>query len=165
VNFMSAFDSAPAGSGGGTKPPSGLDAFDNAEPFRLLPAGVYTARVISGQYTQTRAKGEDAYRIAFEVSDGPHRGEQVPRIWTFGDRAVRYAKRDLAAFGLTTAKQLLEPFPPTGREIHCRLTVALQRGDNGSEFNDIKRIDVLRAEDSAAKPYLIDPDGGEGAAP
>lgn len=164
MDFMNAFDSTPTGPAGG-KPPSGLDAFDTAEPFRLLPAGVYIARVVSGQYTQTKTKGEDCYRMSFEVTEGPHRGERVPRIWTFGERAVRYAKRDLAAFGLTTAKQLLEPFPPTGRELYCRLTVALQRRDDGSEFNDIKRIDVLRAEDSVAKPFLIDPDAGDGGVP
>ena len=161
MDFMNAFDSAPSGNG---KPPSGLDAFDNAKPFQPLPGAVYTARVVSGQYTQTKAKGEDCYRMVFEVTEGTERGERIARVWTFGDRAVRYAKRDLAAFGLSTAKQLLEPFPPTGREIYCKLTVALKRGDNGSEFNDVKRIDVLKAEDSAVKSYLIDPDapGGVG---
>jgi hypothetical protein len=163
MDFLSVFDSAP-NSNGNRKPPSGLDAFDTATPFRPLQPGVYTARVVSGQYTQTKTKGEDCYRIVFQVTEGPHRGERVARVWTFGDRAVRYAKRDLAAFGLATAKQLLEPFPPIGREICCKLVVALQRGDDGSEFNDVKRVEVLRAEDSAAKPYLIDPDapGDEG---
>ena len=164
MDFMSAFDSVPNSNG---RPSSGLDALDTAKPFQPLPVGIYMARVVSGQYTQTKAKGEDCYRISFEITEGDQRGDHIARVWTFGDRAIRYAKRDLATFGLTSAKQLLEPFPPTGREIYCKLTVALQRGDNGSEFNDIKRIDVLKAEDSAAKPYLIDPDapGGEEGTP
>lgn len=165
LNYAGAFDSAPAGNGsngngGGRKPPSGLDGFDDAEPapeWAPLPAGMYTARVVSGTVSRTK-KGDDCYRMVFEVTDGEQRGRRVSRTWVFSERAVTYAKRDLAAFGLTTTKQLLEPFPPTGREVYVRLAVALQRGDNGSEFNDVKRIDVLRTEDSPAKPFLIDPD-------
>lgn len=88
-------------------------------------------------------------------------------MWVFTERAVAYAKRDLAVLGLTTGKQLLEPFPAMGREVYCRLFVASQRGDNGTEFNDVKKIDAVRTVDSAAKPYLIDPDASkcEGGTP
>ena len=101
--------------------------------------------------------------MVFEVTGGELRGRRVSRTWVFSEKALGYAKRDLAPLGLTTSKQLLEPFPPVGREIHVRLTVALQRGDDGSAFNDVKRIDVLRTEDAPGKEFLIDPtaEGGK----
>src|SRR5207248_2208729 len=114
------------------KPPSGLDAFDNAEPapdFQPLPAGVFPAKIVSGSLTQTK-KGADCYRMTFEVVEGEQRGRRVTRTWVFSERAVAYAKRDLKEFGLLNSNHLLEPFPPPGVEIFCRLIIALQRGDN-----------------------------------
>jgi hypothetical protein len=63
-------------------------------------------------------------------------------------------------FGLGTTDRLLSPFPPAGKEYHCRLVVALQRGDDGIERNDIKRIDVLRVVDSPAAEFIIPPSEG-----
>lgn len=156
MNFTNAFDNTGPGNG---KPSSGLDAFDatDAAPERkLIPAGMYPARIVSGSFTQT-TKGKDGYRIVFEVTEGEQRGNRVSRTWVFTEKAVAYAKRDLAAFGLTDSRKLLEPFPPAGREVYVRLAVAVQRGDDGSEFNDVKKIDVVRTEDSPAKDFLIDP--------
>jgi len=141
-----------------------MDSFDNVEPapeYKPLPAGIYQVRIVSGSFQPTK-KGDDAYRIAFEVTEGEHKGRRVSRTWVFTQKATAYSKRDLAIFGLTTAKQLLEPWPPLGCEMYCRLMVAIQRGDNGSEFNDVKKIDNVRKEDSAAKDFLIDPEKSEG---
>jgi hypothetical protein len=103
--------------------------------------------------------------MTFEVSEGEQRTRRVSRTWVFSEKAVAYAKRDLAAFGLANSKQLLSPFPPIGREVYVKLIVALQRGDDGREFNDVKRIDILRSEDSPAAGFLIDPDQSEGGKP
>lgn len=164
MSFSDAFDAAP----NGAARKSGLTGFDDvtaAAAYSPLPAGIYpNCRIVSGSLVQTK-KGDDAYKMVFEVSEGEHRGRRVSRTWTFSQKAIAYAKRDLAAFGLTTSKQLLSPFPPTGREVYVKLTVALQRGDDGSEFNDVKRIDVVRSEDSPAAAFLIDPDKSEGGIP
>jgi hypothetical protein len=161
MNFTSAF---PNGShnGHGT-PPSGIDAFDGAEPapeFAPLPPGVYTARVLRGEFCSTKA-GADAYRLRFEITAGEHAGKTVIRTWTFGPKALPYTKRDLTPFGLTTSAKLLSPFPDPAREYLVRLVVALQRGDDGIERNDIKRIDILRVEESPAAAFLL-PEPGEG---
>ena len=161
MSFSSAFDAAP------NEPnrKSGLGSFDAVEAaaaFKPLPAGIYTARIVSGSLCQTK-KGDDAYRMTFEVSEGELRARRVSRTWTFSEKAIGYAKRDLAAFGLTTSQKLLEVFPPIGREVYVKLTVAMQRGDDGkSEFNDVKRIDILRIDETPAAPFLIDPDKSEG---
>jgi hypothetical protein len=143
--------------------PAGLDAFDAAEPapeFAPIPPGVYNARVLRGEYTTTKA-GAEAYRLRFEVTEGEHAGKTVIRTWTFTPKALPYVKRDLAVLGLTTSAKLLSPFPEPGREYSVRLVIALQRGDDGREFNDVKRIDLVRVDESPAAAFML-PGQGEG---
>jgi hypothetical protein len=145
------------------KPAGGIDAFDKAEPapeFAPIPPGIYSARIVRGEFCSTK-KGDDAYRIRFEILEGEHASKTVPRIWTFGPKALPYSKRDLAPFGLTTSAKLLSPFPEAGREYFVRLVVALQKGDDGIERNDVKKIDNLRVTESPAAGFLLpDPDEG-----
>ena len=155
------FTNAFTGTNG--KPTAGIDGFDAAQPapeFTPIPPGIYSARVQRGEFTTTKAGG-DAYRLKFEVTEGEHKGKSVIRTWTFGTKAITYTKRDLAPFGLTSTSQLLSPFPPVGREYLVRLVVALQRGDDSIERNDIKKIDVLRVVESPAAAFLLpNPDEG-----
>lgn len=158
MGFADAFDNAPNGV---PKPTSGLDAFDDAKAFKPLPVGRYVARIVSGTFTQTK-RGDDAYRMTFEVSEGEHKGERVSRTWVFSEKAIGYAKRDLAVFGLTTSKHLLEVYPPIGREVYVKLLVALQQRDDGIVGNDIKRFEIIRDDASPAAGFLIDPDKPQG---
>ncbi|HEX4610150.1 MAG TPA: DUF669 domain-containing protein, partial [Urbifossiella sp.] len=150
--------------GANGKPPGGggIGDFDGATPapeFTPIPPGVYAARVARGEYTTTKA-GADAYRLRFEVTDGPQAGKMVVRTWTFGSKALPYTKRDLAPFGLTSSEKLLSTFPDAGREYHVRLVVTVQKGDDGIERNDIKRIDLVRVADGPASGFgLADEDG------
>jgi len=149
------FSNAIPGANG--KPPGGIDAFDGtdaAPEFTPLPPGIYSARVLRGEFCSTRA-GADAYRLRFEVTEGPHIGKTLVRTWTFGAKALPYTKRDLSPFGLTTSDKLLRPFPEAGREYFVRLVVALQRGDDGVERNDLKRIDLLRVAESPAAAFML----------
>jgi len=158
MDFTSAIPSNSSNTSGNG---GGIDAFDTAEAapeFAPLPPGIYSARILRGEYCSTRA-GADAYRIRFEVTEGEHKGKTTIRTWTFGPKALTYTKRDLAPFGLTTTAKLLSPFPEPGREYLVRLVVALQKGDDGVERNDIKRIELLRVEESPAAEFLLPPRG------
>jgi len=142
----------------------GIDAFDAAQAapeYAPLPPGIYTARILEGKYSSTRA-GADAFRMRFEVTEGEHRGKTAIRTWTFGPKALAYTKRDLSPFGLTTTAKLLSPFPEPGRDYLVRLVVALQRGDDGIERNDLKRIDIVKVEDSPVAAFLLPPLGEGG---
>jgi hypothetical protein len=153
MNFNNAI---PSNNG---KPPGGIHNFDTAEPapeFSPVPPGVYVAVVVHGELVQTRS-GNDGYRVRFEVAEGPRAGRPVFRTWTFSERAMPYTKRDLALFGLTSSAKLLSPFPEPGREYRVRLVVALQRGDDGREFNDVKRIELLAVTESPAAAFVIPP--------
>jgi hypothetical protein len=155
MNFSEIF----TGAGGG-----GLGAFDSTPPapdFAPVPPGIYTARVLRGEYTTTKT-GADAYRLRFVIAEGEHAGKTVIRTWTFSERALPYTKRDLTALGLTSSAKLLSPFPEPGRDYIVRLVVALQRGDDGVERNDIKRIEIIRVDESPAAAFLLPPRQGEG---
>ena len=156
-NVFPGANGKPAGGGG-------IGNFDGTSPapeFSPLPPGVYAARVVRGEYTTTKA-GADAYRMRFEVSEGEHTGRTVVRTWTFGEKALPYTRRDLMPFGLTSTAQLLAPFPEPGREYRVRLVVALQRGDDGIERNDIKRIEVTGVTASPAAGFELPDDDGQG---
>jgi hypothetical protein len=116
---------------------------------------------VKGEYVTTRS-GADAYRMTFEVTDSPHAGRTLIRTWTFTPKALPYTKRDLGAFGLATSQQLLSPFPEPGREYIVRLTVVLQRGDDGVERNDVKRLEVLRVVESPVAQFIVTPEGEGG---
>lgn len=145
------------------KPLSGIAGFDSAEAapeFTPLPPGIYFARILKGEYCNTKA-GADAYRMRFEVTEGKETGRTAIRTWTFSEKAMGYAKLELAPFGLTTTEKLLSPFPSGGREYLVRLVVTIRRGNDGIEWNDIKRIELLRVVDSPAAGFLLD-DTSEG---
>lgn len=156
MDYSKAFDDTTA------VPTGGIDAFDSAvaaPEFTPLPQAVYTCRVVRGEYCSTNS-GAEAYRMRFEVTDGPHAGQTVVRTWTFGPKALQYTKRDLAPFGLNSSAQLRAPFPAAGREYLVRLVVALKRGDDGIERNDVKRVDNVRVVESPAAGFLLDEDEG-----
>jgi hypothetical protein len=158
VDFTNAIPSANG------KPAGGISSFDDtaaAPEYTPIPPGVYTARVLRGEYCSTKA-GADAYRLRFEVTEGTQAGKTVIRTWTFGPKAIAYTKRDLSPFGLTTSAKLLSPFPEAGREYLVRLVVALQRGDDGIERNDVKRIDLVRVDESPAAAFMLPPQGEGG---
>ena len=143
MSFASSFGPTP----GKPKDFDGLEAFDKTEAagdYVPVPGGNYLVRVVSGVLGQT-LKGDDCYKIVFELVDGENRGRRLTRMWTITPRSVQYVKKDLTAFGLTSKKDLLAPFPPAGVEIHLQVRVVITRMDSGTEFNDIKKVwDVVR---------------------
>jgi hypothetical protein len=163
MDFSNAFGNGNENGNG--KPPGGFDGFDDAEPapeYKPIPGGIYKARVQRGESCSTQA-GAEAYQLKFEIIEGVQLGKTVVRKWTFGAKALPYTRRDLKPFGLTTAAKLLSPFPEAGREYLVRLVVALQRLNDGREFNDVKRIDLIRVIDSPAAGFMDEE--GEGGKP
>lgn len=132
MNLTNAFNDGN-GNGDNGKTPSGFGGFDDAKPapgIQAAPPGIYMTRVQRGEVCSTKA-GADAYRMKFEVTEGPQAGQTVIRTWTFSEKAIRYTRRDLEPFGLITTAKLLSPFPEPGREYVVRLAVAAPAGTTG----------------------------------
>lgn len=152
-----------------------LKAFDGARVPEPLPGGVYAARTVRGEFTPAekdaggRVVKAARYRITFEVlQPEAHAGKTVRRTWTFSEKAIGYARRDLALFGLDSGAKLLQPFPAETTFV-CKLTVAHKREEDGREFNDVKGISVLKTEPHAPNPFALGeedegrPGGDDGA--
>ena len=119
---------------------SSLHGYDAADAHISIPPSLYFARIVSGRMTKT-SRGEDGYKLTFEVVEGQYRGRRISRTWLFSERAIRFTKRDLCDLGLNHSKQLREPYPPIGRELYVTLNIGLKIGDEF--FNIIEEIKLL----------------------
>ncbi|MFO0809700.1 MAG: hypothetical protein U0746_13835 [Gemmataceae bacterium] len=80
-----------------------------------------------------------------------HAGRKVWHDVWLTEAAVKLAKRDLAKLGITDPAQLEQPLP---EGIKVRLRVGMRRSDDGREFNDVSRFDVIAVE-SPEEPFAL----------
>jgi len=137
-----------------------------AADFKPLPAGTYTARVVSGQLF-TSKNSTPGYKLAFRVLEDKHAGRQFWHDLWFTSAALPMAKRDLGKLGVTEIEQLDRPLP---QGIRCTVTLALRRSDNGAEFNRVSRFEVIAIDDDPTldgdfAPSLQPPSDDEGDQP
>ena len=119
------------------------DAWDRteaAEDFVPLPSGEYVARIIAGELFTSRTKGTAGYKLSFRVLEGDHEGRQFWHDVWLTPAALPMAKRDLAKLGVTALEQLERPLP---QGIRCRVKLVLRRDDDGTEFNRVRRLEIV----------------------
>src|SRR5262245_13254640 len=103
-----------------------LAAFDAATGQTHIPAGWYECTVARGELTTTKA-GKTAYRIAFDVAEGPHKGFRLWRYFIFDTpAAANWAKLTLTPLGLKTSADLKKPFPGPGRVVTVKVLAAVR---------------------------------------
>lgn len=111
-----------------------------AQDFAPLPNGEYVARIIAGELFTGRTNGTPGYKLAFKVLEGDHAGRQFWHDIWLTPAALPMAKRDLGKLGVKDLEQLERPLPPG---IRCKVKLAQRRDDDGSEYNRVRRLDVL----------------------
>jgi hypothetical protein len=111
-----------------------------AGDFEPLPPGEYVARIIAGELTMSRRNQTPGYKLTFRVLEGEHKGRQFWHDIWLTPAALPMAKRDLTKLGVSELEQLEHPLP---QGIRCRVVLAVQKDDNGNEFNRVRRFDVL----------------------
>ena len=116
------------------------DETEAAEEFGPLPSGEYVARIIAGELFTGRTNGTLGYKLTFRVIEGDHTGRQFWHDIWLTRAALSMAKRDLGKLGITGLEQLERPLPPG---IRCSVKLVLRRDDDGSEYNRVRRFDVL----------------------
>jgi hypothetical protein len=73
---------------------------DEAGSFVAIPDGLYGARLMNCEATETKA-GDPMWKWEFEILEG--QGHDGRRFWsnsTFGEKALPFFKKTLAAFGV-----------------------------------------------------------------
>jgi hypothetical protein len=139
--------------GGGNNNDDIFDRFDTteaADDFGPLPKGVYVTLAVGGKLDKA-STGTDCYKVEFRVIEGQYLGR---RLWWdkyFTTAALPYTKRDLAKLGIDSKAKIYQPFP--ANRMVCKLTVVLRRGDDGTERNEIKNLEVIRVQEPPADPF------------
>lgn len=138
-----------------------------AEDFAPLPAGEYVAHIVGGELCTSKARSTPGYTLAFKVLEGEYRGRRFWHDLWLTNAALPMTKRDLATIGVTTMEQLERPLRSG---IRCRVKLVLRRRDDGTEFNHVKRFEVVGIDDPeqdafAPSPSAKDNDGGVLIAP
>ncbi len=150
------------------KQAGGLDGFHNqwnqtdaASDFEPLPPGEYVAHIVNGELEQSRRRNTPGYKLKFKVIEGEFIGRHFwLDIW-LTPAALPMAKRDLGKLGVTDLEQLERPLP---RFIRCNVKLALRREDDGSEFNRVRKFDVLGIDEPEKDAFAPDdgtPDEGD----
>jgi hypothetical protein len=115
-----------------------------AEDFAPLPGGDYVARIIAGELCNSHSKSTPGYKLTFKVIEGEYTGRQFwYDIW-LTPAALPMAKRDLGKLGVTSLEQLDNPLPSGMR---CAVKLVLRKDDDGSEYNKVRRFDVIRIDE------------------
>lgn len=140
-------------------------AFDSATAagdFEPLPAGVYVAHVINGELTNAKS-GTAGYKLTFRIIEGEHANRQFWHDIWLTPAAIPMAKRDLGKLGVTKLEQLENPLP-TG--IRCECKLVKRKSDEGTEYNRVRRFDVLGidADPTADDEFADDTAEAEGGA-
>jgi hypothetical protein len=132
---------------------SALTQFDSAtaaDEFGPLPKGSYVCLAVRGEFSSA-ATGTLGYGVEFKVIEGEHAGRRLWRTWYFTPAAMAYTKRDLGKFGLDSKDKLTAPFPAD--RMVFKVTVSLRTGDDGTERNEVKQIELLRVQEPVVDPF------------
>lgn len=113
-----------------------------ADDLKLLPAGEYIARILSGELF-TAKRGTPAYKVTLEVAEGEHAGRKLWMDHWLTPAAMPLTKRDLGKLGVTNLAQLERPLPAG---ILLRVKVTQRRNDDQTEFNSVKSFDFVGIE-------------------
>ena len=132
------------------------DKTEAAGDFAPLPAGKYVAHITGGELTTSRRNVTPGYKLTFRVLEGEHAGRQFWHDIWLTEAALPMSKRDLAKLGVTSLDQLDQPLPPG---IRCKVKLTLRKDDDGSEFNRVRRFDVIGIDEPEQDAFA--PVGGD----
>tara|TARA_R100000808_G_C2116755_1_gene129146 strand:- start:45 stop:572 length:528 start_codon:yes stop_codon:yes gene_type:complete len=129
------------------------DAWDKAEiaeEWGPLPAGKYVADIVAGEKCKSARKGTPGYKLTFKVVEGEHEGRQFWHDIWITETSVSMAKRDLLKVGITDPLNINQKLPSIFR---CNVQLALREGDDGTEYNRLKRFHVVSTREFEKDPF------------
>jgi hypothetical protein len=140
------------------------DETQAAADLAAVPKGEYVALIMSGELVTSRTNSTPGYKLTFQVAEGDFIGRRFWYDLWLTKAALPMTKRDLAKLGVNNLDKLERPLPPG---IRCRVRLALERDDDGTERNRVKSFSVIGIDPpDPFAPTEEDPggDGGDGHA-
>jgi uncharacterized protein involved in exopolysaccharide biosynthesis len=127
------------------------DDFSDIESYSILPAGTYTAAIVSSENKTTKNGNGSYLELQLEIIDGQYAGRKVwdrLNLRNPNQTAVEIAMRTLAsickAIGIKTPRDSSELH---NKPMNIKVSV---REYNGNESNEVKKY--MPAERQQAKP-------------
>jgi hypothetical protein len=140
-------------------------AWDKAKTtnaFTPLPRGTYRCVLVESNVTNS-SKGTPGLKLVFEILEGEHAGRRVWHDLWLTDAAMEFTKPQLSELGIESFEQL-DKGVPAG--IVADVLVVVRRGDDGDEWNRVKRFTVVGIDppepDAFAPADDDDGNGGDG---
>lgn len=121
-----------------------------AADFTPLPPGDYICHAITGELFTARTNHTPGYKVTFKVIEGEYAGRLFWHDLWLTAPALPMSKRDLALLGITEPEQMEKPLPPG---IRCRVRAVLRTGDDGRDYNEVRRFTVLGIDPPPANPF------------
>ncbi len=125
-----------------------------------LPAVEYVCHLISADFFNAATKGTPGVKLCFKIIEGEHADRRIWHDCWLTPAALGQTKRDLAKLGITAIEQLELP-PPQG--IRGKVKLTLRRDNDGSEFNKVKRFEVVGIDEPERDAFA--PQDAPGSAP
>ena len=144
------------GNGDGDRLRQAWDTTEAAGELTPLPTDEYIAHIIAGTLETGKTRGTPGYKLTFKVCVGEYTGRQFWHDLWLTEAALPITKRDLAKLGVTSLDQLEQPLP---RGIRCLCQVVLRRGDDGIEYNKVRKFTVIGIDEPEADAFAPDDDG------
>jgi hypothetical protein len=119
-----------------------------AADFAKLPSGVYEAEATKGELFHSRS-GTPGYKLTWKITEGEYVGRLVWQDLWLTPAAMPYTKTTLRKLGLTSPEDSLTA------GIVCAVQVVLRTKDDGSQYNEVKRIEYLRREVDPFSPEAV----------
>ncbi len=115
-----------------------------------LPAGEYIARIVAGEFIESRSNATPGYRLTFRVVDGDFVDRRFWHDLWLTPAALAMTKRDLAKIGVINIDQLEKPLP---QGIRCSVKLGLRTSDQGVDFNAVRSFEVVGIDKPEADTY------------
>jgi Protein of unknown function (DUF669) len=125
------------------------DSTKAADDLKPLPNGEYRCNVASGELFNARS-GTPGYKLKLVVLEGEHAGRVLWHDLWITDAALPMTKRDLGKLGITEHEQMERPLP---EGIIVQAKVAFCTDDDGTEYNRVRRLNVVAIEPPEPEPF------------
>ena len=135
--------------GGDAALKSAWDQTEAAADFGPLPAGTYSADIVSGALFNSR-HNTPGYKLTFEITEGEYAGRRLWNDLWLTPLALPVTKRDLAKLGITEPAQLEKPLPAV---FHVQVKITLCKNDNDTEYNQFRGFTVTGYDAITPDPY------------